>query len=177
MADVVSRQKRSEMMSGIKGKNTKPEHFIRKALHARGYRFRLHKKGLPGKPDLVLPKYNAAIFVHGCFWHGHDCHLFKWPQSRPEFWRTKIKKNRENDEKTLSSLHKQDWRVLVVWECAIKGKERLGAERIIDGIVGWLHSDESYDEIRGSGGGSRAGGKKRLQRNKRPRPAKGDDGR
>lgn len=149
MADVVSPQKRSEMMSGIRGKDTKPEHFIRKALHAHGYRFRLHRKDLPGKPDLVLPKYRAVIFVHGCFWHGHDCHLFKWPKSRPDFWRTKITRNRENDEKALDALEEQDWRVLVVWECAVKGKERLEPEVIVDHITGWLNSDEQYHEIRG----------------------------
>ena len=93
MADVVDRKTRSRMMSGIRGKNTRPELLIRKGLHARGFRFRLHDKRLPGKPDLVLPKYSAVIFVHGCFWHGHDCHLFKWPQSRREFWRKKITRN------------------------------------------------------------------------------------
>ncbi len=149
MADVVSPQKRSEMMSGIRGKNTKPEQFVRKALHAQGYRFRLHRKDLPGKPDLVLTKYNAVIFVHGCFWHRHNCHLFKWPKSRPDFWRTKINKNCENDEKTLDALQEQDWRVLIVWECAIKGKERLEPDRIIEEITGWLSSDEQYHEIKG----------------------------
>ncbi len=90
MPDVVSRAKRGEMMSGIRGKNTKPELVIRSALHRAGYRFRLHTRSLPGKPDLVLPKYRAAIFVNGCFWHGHDCHLFKWPGTRKDFWRAKI---------------------------------------------------------------------------------------
>jgi len=152
MADVVSPQKRSEMMSGIRGKDTQPEHFIRKALHRRGYRYRLHDKKLPGKPDLVFPGYRAVIFVHGCFWHGHDCHLFKWPQSRMEFWRTKIGKNRTNDEKAIESLEADDWRVLVVWECAIKGREKLSPNHIIDGITGWLHSDDGYHEIRGRHG-------------------------
>jgi DNA mismatch endonuclease, patch repair protein len=97
MADIVPKAKRSEMMAGIRGKNTRPEMLVRRALHAHGYRFRLHRKDLPGKPDIVLPKYRAVIFVHGCFWHGHDCHLFKWPKTREDFWIQKIKNNQERD--------------------------------------------------------------------------------
>lgn len=137
-------------MSGIRGKNTRPEHFVRKALHAHGFRFRLHRKDLPGKPDLVLSKYRTVIFVHGCFWHGHDCHLFKWPKSRPDFWRAKISKNHENDEKALAALKKDNWRILVIWECAIKGKERLEPESIMKKMVNWLKSDSEFLEIRGA---------------------------
>lgn len=90
MADVVTPEKRSKMMSGIQGKNTKPELTIRKGLHALGFRYRLHGKTLPGKPDLVFPKYKAVIFIHGCFWHAHHCHLFKWPSTRVDFWQEKI---------------------------------------------------------------------------------------
>lgn len=149
MADVVSKAKRSEMMSGIRGKNTKPEIMIRGALHRAGFRFRLHTDRLPGKPDLILPKYRAAVLVNGCFWHGHDCHLFKWPSTKKEFWRDKILKNRINDERVLTALDARDWRVLQIWECALKGKERISLERIVDKITGWLHSDEKYQEIRG----------------------------
>lgn len=140
------------MMSGIRGKNTKPEIMIRSALHRAGYRFRLHTKHLPGKPDLVLPKYRAAIFVNGCFWHGHDCHLFKWPGTRKDFWRTKITRNRTNDHRATEALELQEWRVLTVWECALKGKERLEIERIIDEITSWLYSDDTFHEIRGRRG-------------------------
>ena len=91
--DIVTAQERSRMMAGIRGKNTKPELAIRSALHRLGIRFRLHDKGLPGKPDLVFPKYRAVVLVHGCFWHGHDCHLFRWPKTRSEFWRHKIGAN------------------------------------------------------------------------------------
>ena len=98
MADIVDKKTRSKMMAGIKGKNTKPEMLIRKALFAKGLRYRLHDKNLPGKPDLVFPKYKAVIFVQGCFWHGHDCHLFKWPTSNKEYWRNKINRNREVDK-------------------------------------------------------------------------------
>mgnify|MGYP001813680444 FL=1 len=122
MADVVDRKTRSRMMSGIRGKNTRPELLIRKGLHARGFRFRLHDKRLPGKPDLVLPKYSAVIFVHGCFWHGHDCHLFKWPQSRREFWRKKITRNKVKDAESYVSLKKEGWYILTIWECALKGR-------------------------------------------------------
>src|SRR3954470_16295918 len=92
MADVVSSGVRSRMMAGIRGTNTAPEMILRRALHAEGFRYRLHDRRLPGKPDMVFPRHHAVIFAHGCFWHGHDCHLFKWPSTRPEFWQTKIRR-------------------------------------------------------------------------------------
>lgn len=107
------------MMSGIRGKDTKPEMIVRKALHRAGYRYRLHVKDLPGKPDIVLPKYKTVIFVHGCFWHRHDCEKFKWPKTRPEFWREKIEGNVERDRETVSDLEKLGWKVLLVWECEV----------------------------------------------------------
>ncbi len=149
MVDVVSPQKRSQMMSGIRGKDTKPELQIRKALHARGFRYRLHNKNLPGKPDLTLPKYNAVIFVHGCFWHLHDCHLFKWPSTRPEFWQKKITGNKIKDKESITKLKKSNWRILIVWECALKGKEKLDFQYIIDTIDKWLNSSQNFFEIKG----------------------------
>ena len=98
MVDVVDTATRSRMMAGIRGTNTKPELLLRKGLHAQGFRFRLHSTGLPGKPDIVLPRHHAVVFAHGCFWHGHNCHLFKWPSTRPEFWQAKIERNREVDQ-------------------------------------------------------------------------------
>jgi len=142
LADVVDPATRSRMMSGIRGKNTRPELLIRKALHARGFRYRLHCKDLPGNPDLCLPKYRAVIFVHGCFWHGHDCHLFKWPKTRPEFWREKIGRNRAVDEAALSTLQATGWRVATVWECAIKGRYRQSPQGITDQITAWLRSND-----------------------------------
>ena len=107
------------MMSGIKGKNTKPEILVRKALHKAGYRFRLHDKKLPGKPDIVLPKYRTVILVHGCFWHGHDCKYFKWPKTRPEFWRKKIEGNKARDARHVAKLENDGWVVKVIWECEV----------------------------------------------------------
>jgi DNA mismatch endonuclease (patch repair protein) len=138
MADVVSVAVRSRMMAGIRGKNTKPELIIRRGLHARGFRFLLHDTRLPGKPDLVFPKYRAVIFVNGCFWHGHDCHLFKWPKTRKDFWRKKIERNREVDENATAALKKSGWRSCVVWECALKGRTQLGREDAIRSIAKWL---------------------------------------
>lgn len=111
MADTVPPDVRSRMMAGIKAKDTKPELIIRRGLHAMGFRFRLHAKGLPGKPDLVLRKYRAVIFVNGCFWHGHECVLFKWPKSRADFWREKINRNRHNDRVNSAKLGRVDKRL------------------------------------------------------------------
>lgn len=150
MADVVDPATRSRMMSGIRGKNTRPELLIRKALHARGFRYRIHCKDLPGNPDLCFPKHQAVIFVHGCFWHGHDCHLFKWPQTRPEFWRTKIDRNREVDARAMAELAAAGWRVGTVWECALKGRERLALPDLAGAVDGWLQSDRPDADFRGA---------------------------
>jgi len=149
MADVVDKATRSRMMSGIRGKNTRPELFIRKALHKKGFRYKLHDKRLPGKPDLVFPRYRAVILVHGCFWHGHDCSLFKWPSTREEFWQAKIRRNREKDLEVLADLESSGWRVLVVWECAIKGRGKLVETELLDSLERWLDSDVHHGEIRG----------------------------
>lgn len=149
MADVVDPATRSRMMSGIRGKDTQPEMLIRRALHARGFRYRLHCKDLPGKPDLCFPKYRAVIFVHGCFWHGHNCHLFKWPKTRPEFWREKIGRNREVDEQSLLRLNALGWRTCLVWECAIKGRNRYRPEALIGSVVEWLRSSRIRCEVAG----------------------------
>ncbi len=152
-ADTVSPEVRSRMMAGIRGRNTKPELAVRSALHNRGYRFRLHRRDLPGKPDLVFPKHGAVILVHGCFWHGHDCHLFKWPRTREDFWREKIASNAERDRRQLADLKNAGWRVATVWECALKGRTRLPIETVADACAAWLESDEremglSGDETR-----------------------------
>ena len=142
MVDVVSPDKRSEMMSGIKGKNTKPEIIVRKALFKRGFRYRLHKKGLPGKPDIVFPKYKAVIFVNGCFWHGHDCHLFKWPKSNPEFWKEKINGTIERDKRNHKKLQDSGWRIYTIWECSLKGKSPDDINREIDKLETWMTGEQ-----------------------------------
>lgn len=149
MVDIVSADVRSRMMSGIQGKNTKPELIVRKALHAAGFRYRLHDRRLPGKPDLVFPKFNAALFVHGCFWHGHDCHLFRLPATRTEFWRTKIARNVERDKEACELLRAKGWRVGIIWECALKGRIKLNFDDLIRIVSDWLLSSEPLMELRG----------------------------
>ena len=128
MADVVDRETRSRMMSGIRGKDTRPEMLVRRSLFAAGFRFRLHRGDLPGAPDIVLPGRRVAIFVHGCFWHMHvGCRFATLPATRPEFWRAKLEGNVVRDRKAIESLMDSGWQVLVVWECATRGKEALEA--------------------------------------------------
>jgi len=136
-------------MSNVKGKNTGPELLIRKALFAKGYRYKLHDKSLPGKPDLVFPKYNAVIFIHGCFWHGHDCHLFQCPTTRKKFWRNKINRNRQIDVRNCRQLKDQGWWVLTIWGCAIKGKYKLGVSEVADRAANWLEHGKRNKLIKG----------------------------
>ncbi len=136
-------------MSGIRAENTIPEMRVRRGLHAKGFRFRLHCRELPGKPDLVFPKYRAVIFVHGCFWHGHECALFKWPKTREDFWKEKIEQNRIRDLAVIDELARQGWRVLLVWECALKGKGRRLIDEVVDSCAEWLLSSSTKHEIRG----------------------------
>ncbi|WP_371921990.1 very short patch repair endonuclease [Pseudomonas sp. 31-12] len=135
------------MMSGIQGQNTKPEIIIRQALHARGFRFRLHVKSLPGKPDLVLPKHKTVVFVHGCFWHGHACRYYKIPKTRSDFWLEKIGKNQARDRLQVTSLRDSGWRVLIIWECAVRSIKRERSSKLVDLIVEWLMSDNEFLQI------------------------------
>lgn len=138
MADVFSKQKRSWIMSRVKGSNTAPEIVVRKWLHAHGYRFRLHRKDLPGKPDIVLPKYSVVIFVHGCFWHGHKgCKRAALPTSNRNYWETKIARNVERDRKRARELRKLGWSVLTVWECKARNEPALAKKltRALSGRV------------------------------------------
>lgn len=149
MADVVDPATRSRMMAGIKATNTKPELALRHGLHALGFRYRLHNRQLPGTPDIVLPKHRAVIFVNGCFWHGHDCELFRWPKTRPDFWREKIGGNMARDRRNHGLLITGDWRVLDVWECAMKGSGRLELAEVVERTAAWLTSDNQAAVIRG----------------------------
>lgn len=149
MVDTVSPEKRSQMMSGIRSKNTRPEIFIRKALHRKGFRFRLHCSNLAGRPDLVFPKYNAVIFTHGCFWHCHNCRLFKWPSSRVDFWKEKINRNRQKDKESLNKLLDENWRVMIIWECALKGVGRISPDKVIAKAVQFLTGRRKFIETKG----------------------------
>ena len=133
MVDVVDRKTRSRMMAGIRGKDTKPELELRRAMHALGCRYRLHDKRLPGKPDLVLPRFRAAIFVHGCFWHRHEgCRFATVPATRTDFWTEKFQRNIARDREVEAALHSAGWRIAVVWECAIKSKGGLDVAKELE---------------------------------------------
>ncbi len=147
MTDIITPEKRSVLMAKIRSKNTKPEILIRKRLFAHGFRYKIHTK-LPGKPDIVLKKYNAIIFVHGCFWHGHDCHLFVQPKTRSEFWSDKIDRNRLNDIRSTKALKKSGWRVATIWECSIRGKAKLSEEKIMRKLISWLLSNSPLLELK-----------------------------
>ena len=121
MADVHNKEQRSYNMSRIRSTNTKPEMLVRKFIHAHGFRYRLHDKKLPGKPDIVLPKYKTVIFVHGCFWHGHNgCKYYVVPKTRTDWWLDKINRNIANDDKVITALQKDGWKIITLWECDLK---------------------------------------------------------
>ena len=145
-------------MSRIRCRDTKPELLLRRGLHARGLRFRLHRKDLPGCPDLVFPRFRVAVFVHGCFWHGHECPMFKWPRTRTGFWRRKIEGNTERDRRAHAALSENDWRVLVIWECALRGPQRRPVAAVLDEIVRWFGTDEAAGFIQGMRSGTTRGG-------------------
>lgn len=149
MPDVVDAATRSRMMAGIQGKNTKPEIILRKGLHRRGFRYGLHSADVPGKPDMVFRSRRAVIFVHGCFWHGHDCRFFRLPGTRTEFWRKKIESNRARDAVVAEQLRAGGWRSLVIWECAIRGQHEKSIQRLLDRATAWLTSNAASAEIRG----------------------------
>lgn len=149
MIDVVDKITRSRMMSGIRGKNTKPELDLRRALHRLGLRYRLHPARLPGRPDIVLPGRQAAIQVHGCFWHRHKhCAFCTTPASNIQFWKPKFDETIRRDKRNLDALRKLGWRVAIVWECAVKEK---GAEAIAGRIATWLQSGHTFKEISSRG--------------------------
>lgn len=136
-------------MALIRGKDTQPELSIRRALHALGFRYRIHDKNLPGKPDMALARFKAVIQINGCFWHAHNCHLFKWPSTRKQFWQNKIKGNKERDARNAISLEKAGWRILTIWECALKGRTRRLLKEVVCSTAEWLESEQSDMEIKG----------------------------
>lgn len=148
MTDVHSKAIRSKNMSAIRGSNTTPELTVRRSLHAMGFRFRLHCKKLPGKPDIVLPRYKAVIFVNGCFWHKHDCDVFRLPATRREWWNRKLTANRLRDEAVQDNLRELGWRVMVVWECGLQGRKRIPSDEVNSFLRKWIReARSSYAEI------------------------------
>lgn len=148
MADVVDKATRSRMMSGIRSRDTGIEISVRKALFAKGFRYRLNQKDLPGKPDMVFARHQAIVFVHGCFWHGHDCALFRLPATNRDFWQVKIEGNRMRDARNLDALTKMGWRVAIVWECALRAKGEKALTKIADRLAGWLSGRKKLIEVR-----------------------------
>ena len=150
MTDVLTEEQRRFNMSRIRGRDTQPELILRRGLHRRGLRYRLFRKDLPGKPDLVFAGSRAVVLVHGCFWHMHDCPRFKWPATRREFWRSKIGRNRERDRTVLNNLKEAGWRVQVVWECALRGPGRRPVEEVLDLCQAFVSNvDEDFSEVAG----------------------------
>ena len=146
MADIVDQQTRSRMMAGIKGKNTKPELALRRALHARGFRYRLHSKKVHGRPDLILPKHCAVVFVHGCFWHRHaGCRYATTPSTRAEFWQAKFEANVARDAIAFRELSGAGWRVATVWECALRKPDQVAETS--KRLAAWLGTREVSIEI------------------------------
>lgn len=131
MADIISPERRSALMSRIRGKDTKIELEVRRGLHALGFRYRLGGAGLPGRPDIVLPKYRTVVFVHGCFWHQHDCYLFRLPKTRTAFWKAKVDANRERDRQNEMRLAATGWHVETVWECWLRGQTPASRSEVI----------------------------------------------
>ncbi len=146
MVDIVSPADRSRMMAGIQGKNTKPELIVRRMLFALGYRFRLHRRDLPGAPDIVMPGRKVAVFVHGCFWHMHQgCRFAKMPTTRPEFWTAKLVANVARDRSAVEKLQGLGWRVLCIWECSTRDAE--AAAGLQAAMNSWIESSEPLGEI------------------------------
>lgn len=149
MADIVSPLVRSRMMSGIKGKNSVPEMLVRRLLFAAGYRFRLHRRDLPGTPDIVMPGRKIVIFVHGCFWHAHKgCKYAKIPATRPDFWIAKLQANVDRDHRAIETLAAMGWRVLCVWECVTRDHETVRS--LGSNVTDWINGDAQFGEISGS---------------------------
>lgn len=144
--DVHTPRIRSKNMSAIKNRDTLPELAVRKGLFNLGYRYRVNVKALTGTPDIVFPGRSALIFVHGCFWHGHGCALFKWPKTRRKFWADKIQKNVHKDVVNIEKLEKS-WRIGIVWECSLKAKDGLGKTRVIARLQAWLDSEDRFIQI------------------------------
>ena len=149
MTDVHTKIIRSKNMAAIKGKNTKPEIKIADALRKRKIKFKTHLKDLPGNPDFVLKDFGAVIFVQGCFWHEHHCHMFKWPLSRTEFWKEKIHKNFLRDKRNERLLKQEGWWILKIWECTLNGKKKMDFDVLMDKVENWVRYEKCNKSISG----------------------------
>ncbi|WP_238123368.1 MULTISPECIES: very short patch repair endonuclease [unclassified Xanthobacter] len=147
MVDKLTPDQRRLNMSRVRAKDTWPEMTVRRLLHHAGFRFRLHRRDLPGRPDIILPRYRTAIFVHGCFWHGHGCSLFRMPATRTDFWSSKIAGNRYRDEAAVTGLRAAGWRSLWVWECALRGKHRLTPMELSERMAAFIQGDAGFEEV------------------------------
>ena len=149
MPDVFDRETRSRMMAGIRSKDTQPEMIVRRGLHSRGFRYRLHPKNTPGRPDMVLTRHRAVIMIHGCFWHMHQCAEFRWPKSRKSFWKAKLERNHARDEEVRKLLRNGGWRVLTIWECALRKTVPGRMEKLFLRIEKWLRGTGKSKTIAG----------------------------
>lgn len=149
MTDIVDKKTRSRMMSGIRSRNTCIEITVRKRLFSLGFRYRINDRRLPGKPDMVFPKYRAVIFTHGCFWHGHGCKYFRLPSSNRDFWQAKIDRNQKRDEEVVALLHENGWRVAIVWECALRQKHLSELDAVTRLLSDWLQHGTADLEVQG----------------------------
>lgn len=149
MADRLTTEQRRLNMSRVRSRDTAPEWIVRRILHKHGFRYRLHRRDLPGRPDIVLSRYRTALFVNGCFWHGHDCRLFRVPATRTNFWLSKIEGNRERDTAARQRLAEAGWRTLCVWECALKGPGRLDASQLAAELTDFVTGRQPACDISG----------------------------
>lgn len=147
--DVLTPDQRHKNMKAIRGRGTKLECLLGRGLHARGFRYRLNVSRLPGTPDLVFAKHTAVIFAHGCFWHGHDCQRFRVPATRQDFWLAKIEANTARDKRDVAALFDLGWRVLTVWECALRGRSKQPIDKVLDQCTAFLLDGRLHNEIRG----------------------------
>ena len=148
--DIVSKEARSRIMSMVGQKDTGPEILLRSALHRTGLRYRLHDRTLPGSPDLIFPRFRSVVFIHGCYWHSHGCYRSTVPKSRREFWEEKFRANRKRDARDAALLRGRNWRVMIVWECALVGKHASEPENIAERVRVWLAGVEERGEVAGS---------------------------
>ncbi len=148
--DTVDKETRSRIMSRNRHRDTGPEIQLRSVLHRAGLRYRLYNKKLPGKPDLVFPRFRATVFVHGCYWHAHGCYRSSVPKSHQDYWKTKFSRNRERDVRNIALLRELNWRVMIIWECSVVGKNAMPSNELTETVCSWLHGSVKFVEVPGN---------------------------